>query len=94
MLHGIAVWPFLEQPAGKDAVPFIVAGFLNLELDKGASLRRVFPWGCLFAGAQANDSGADSQGLPWFHRKIAGQAVAFIEQADDRHAFGHWCAGQ
>jgi hypothetical protein len=29
MLNNVAVGPFLEQPAGKDAVPFVIALFLH-----------------------------------------------------------------
>jgi len=94
VLHHIAVGARLEQPAGKDAVPFIVAGFLHVGLNECAGFRRAFPRGGLFAGAQPDDDGAHAQRLPRFHGEIAGEPVALVEEADDGDALRHGRAGQ
>ena len=89
MLDHIAVGPFLEQPARKDAIPFVVALVLHRELHEGTGFGRVFPWRGLFAGAQADDRAADARRIAGLHFEIADQPVTLVEQAEHGDAFGH-----
>ncbi|NIJ39154.1 hypothetical protein FHR22_003888 [Sphingopyxis panaciterrae] len=89
MLDHVAVGAFLEQPARKDAIPFIVALILHRQLDEGAGFRRVFPWRGRLARAQAHDSAANARRIAGLHLEIANQAVALVEQAEHRDAVGH-----
>ncbi len=63
MLDDIAVGPFLEQPAGKGAVPLIVAAFMDIELHEGAGLGHFLPGRGRLAGAQAHDRIVDAERL-------------------------------
>jgi hypothetical protein len=89
MLDDIAVGPFLEQPAGKDAIPFVVALFLNRQLDESPGFRRRFPWRRGFAGAQADDDAPHPRTVAGAHFEIADQPVALVEEGDHRLSFGH-----
>jgi hypothetical protein len=89
VLDDVAVGPFLEQPARKDAVPLVVALFLHRQLDKGTGFGRRFPWWSRLARPQADDGAADARAVPRAHFQIADKAVAFVEQRHDRHALGH-----
>ncbi len=94
MLDDIAVRPFLEQPARKDAMPLIVAAFAHVELHEGAGFGDFFPRRGLLAGAQADDGIVDAKGLARLHLERAGDAVAFVEDADFGDALRHRRAGQ
>lgn len=89
MLDDVTFGPLLEQPARKDAIPFIVALFLNGQLDEGAGFGRILPRCGLFAGAQAHDRPADAQTVAGLHLQLADQPVALVEQADHRDALFH-----
>jgi hypothetical protein len=89
VLDHIALGAFLEHPARKDAIPFIVALILHRQLHEGAGFGGIFPRRRLFAGAQANDRAADARGIARLHRQILHQPVALVEQAQHRNAFGH-----
>jgi len=89
VLDHIAFGPFLEQPARKDTIPFVVALILHGQLDEGTGFGRVFPWRRLFAGAQADDRATDPRGVAGLHLKLADQSVALVEQADHRDALFH-----
>jgi hypothetical protein len=92
MLNNVAVWAFLKKPAGEDASPFVVLWAADIKLHKGAGFRCFFPWCSGFTCAQANDGIAHTQRTTGLQRQIAGEAVAFVEQADDSHAILHRCA--
>lgn len=94
MLHHVAVGPFLEQPAGKVAAPFIVGGAAHVELHESAGFLHIFPGGGGFAGLQPDDRIAHAQRIARFHGEVGGDAVALVEQADPRHALRHRRAGQ
>ena len=89
MLDHIAFGTLLEQPARKDAIPFVVALILHAELDEGPGFRRVFPRRGPFAGAQANDRATHARGFAGLHLKLADQPVALVEEAEDRDALVH-----
>lgn len=89
MLDDVAFGAFLEQPARKDAVPFVVALVLHGQLDERARLRRIFPRRGLFASAQPHDRAADTRRIAGLHLELADQPVAFVEQADHRDALLH-----
>ncbi len=63
MLDDIALGPFLEQPAGKYAVPLVVAIFEHEELHERAGFLRHFPLRGALAGAQADNGAADAHAL-------------------------------
>jgi hypothetical protein len=94
VLDDIAVRPFLEQPAGESAVPFVVAAFQHIELDEGAGLAVHFPRRRGLARPQPHDGAADAQCLAGLQRQRARDAVAFVEQADLCDALGHRRARQ
>ncbi|EXS71409.1 hypothetical protein BF95_03840 [Sphingobium sp. Ant17] len=89
MLDDIAVGPIAEQPAGKSAPPFAIGAAAHVELHEGAGVLHIFPRRAGFAGLQAHDGVAHPHGLARFQGQVAGQAVAFIEQADDRATIRH-----
>tara|TARA_R110000782_G_scaffold78276_8_gene155515 strand:+ start:176123 stop:176629 length:507 start_codon:yes stop_codon:yes gene_type:complete len=89
MLHDIAIRPFPEQPAGKDAQPFLFLGRAHVELHEGARFLHLFPRRRRFAGAQPHDRIADAQRLARLHLEILRQTVALVEQADHRDAVLH-----
>jgi len=94
VLDDIAVRPFLEQPAGKDAVPFVVAALKHVELDEGAGFAVHFPGRRGLAGAQSHHGIADAQRFAGLQRQRAGDAVALVEQADLRDPLRHGRAGK
>jgi hypothetical protein len=94
VLHDIAVGPFLEQPAGKVAAPFIVGGAADVELHKGPGFLHIFPRSGRLARLQADDGVARAQGVARLHGEVGGDAVALVEQADDGDALLHGSAGQ
>jgi len=89
MLDHVALRAFLEDPARKDAIPFVVALVLHRQLHEGAGLGRILPRRGLFAGAQAHDRAADPRGLAGLHLQIADEAVALVEQPEHRDALTH-----
>jgi hypothetical protein len=89
MLDHVALRAFLEDPARKDAIPFVVALVLHRQLHEGAGLGRILPRRGLFAGAQAHDRAADPRGLAGLHLQIADEAVALVEQPEHRDALVH-----
>jgi hypothetical protein len=89
MLDHIAVGPFAEQPARKDAIPFVVALLLHAQLNESAGFGRVFPRRRRLARAQPHDRAADARDLAGFHLQLFDQSVAFVEQAEHRDALLH-----
>lgn len=89
MLDDVAFGPFPEQPARKDAVPFIVALILDGQLDEGARFGRIFPRRRGFARAQPHDRPAHARCLAGLHLEVADEAVALVQQPDDRDALVH-----
>lgn len=89
MLDDVAFGPLLEQPARKDAIPFVVALILHGQLDEGAGLGRIFPRRGRLARPQPHDRAAGTDTVAWLHFELADQAVALVEQADHRDALVH-----
>jgi hypothetical protein len=89
MLDDVTVGPFLEQPARKNAPPFVVLDATHIKLHEGSGFGNILPRRGHFACTQAHDGIANAQRLSGLHGQIAGQAVAFIEQPDDCHAVFH-----
>ncbi|MBE1527818.1 hypothetical protein GGC65_002274 [Sphingopyxis sp. OAS728] len=89
MLDDIAVGPLAEDPARKDAAPFVVALILHRQLDKRTRFGRIFPRRGLLARAQPHDRAADPRDIAGLHLEIADQPVALVEQADDGDTVGH-----
>jgi hypothetical protein len=89
VLDDVAVRPFLEQPAGKDGAPLLIARIEHDQLDESAGFLRHFPLGGAFARAQPHHRAADAQALPRLQFDIADQPVALVEQPQHRHALLH-----
>jgi hypothetical protein len=89
VLNDVAVGPLAENPARKNALPFVVALILHRQLDKRPGLGRVFPRRCFFTRAQADNRAADPRRLTGLHFDLADEPVALVEQADHRNALGH-----
>jgi hypothetical protein len=89
VLDDVAVGAFAENPARKDAAPFVVALILYRQLDESPGFGRIFPRRGLFARAQPDDRAADPRDFAGLHLELADQPVAFVEQADDGDALGH-----
>jgi len=89
MLDHIAVGPLAENPARKDAAPFVVALVLHGELDESAGFGRVFPRRGHLARAHPHDRAADAHRFAGLHLELADQPVALVEQADHGDALGH-----
>jgi hypothetical protein len=94
MLHDVPVRAVPEQPAGEGPVPFLVTGFLHVQLDEGACFLRIFPRSGLLAGAQPHNGRTDAQRLPGLQGEIFRQTVALIEKPDDGNALCHRRAQQ
>jgi hypothetical protein len=89
VLHHIAVRPFLEQPAGKNAAPLFLTVIEHKQLNEGTGFRRRFPLRCAFAGPQADDRATDADALPRLERYVTDKTVTLVEQADDGHSLLH-----
>jgi len=89
VLDHVAVGPLAENPARKDAIPFIVALILHCQLDESARFGRIFPRRSHLACAQPNDRTPDPHRFARLQLDIADQSVALVEQADDRHPLAH-----
>lgn len=94
MLHDIAVGTVAEQPAGKISPPLAVRARPHVQLDEGAGFLDIFPRCGGFACLKPNDRIADTQRFTRLQGQVAGQAIAFVQQADDRGALGHGRARQ
>jgi hypothetical protein len=79
---------FLVQPAGKHPSPEII-GPLDIELDEGPGQFLVFPRRGRLAGAQADDDVLHPDRLAGLQRQVADDAVALVQQAQDRDPLGH-----
>jgi hypothetical protein len=89
MLDDVAVGPLAENPARKDAIPFVVALILHRQLDESTRFGRIFPRRGRLARAQPDDRAADARRFAGLHLEIADEPVALVEQADDGDAVGH-----
>jgi hypothetical protein len=94
MLHDIAVWPVAKQPAGKGAPPFAISARPHVQLYESAGVLNIFPRSGRFAGLHADDGVTHAQRFPRLHGQVAGQTVAFVEQADDGGSLRHRRAGR
>src|SRR3546814_1625554 len=83
MLDHVAVGPLAENPARKDAAPFVVALVLHGQLDESPRFGRVFPRRGHLARAHPHDRAADAHRRAGLHLELADQPVALVEQADD-----------
>jgi hypothetical protein len=88
VLHHVQRGSFLKQPARKNARPTLV-GLLHIDLHKAAGQMLRLPGRCLLTGAQADDDIAKPARFARFHRHIARNAVALIEQPDNRNPLCH-----
>jgi hypothetical protein len=89
VLDDVAVRPLAENPARKDAIPFVVALILHRQLDEGASFGRILPRRGHLACAEPHDRAADARRFAGLHLEIADEPVTLVEQADDRDAVRH-----
>jgi hypothetical protein len=89
MLNDVERRRLLVKPARKYLAPFFITAKHD-ELDKRPSIGFLLPRRGRFAGFQSHNDIADAHSLPWFHRQIAPQAVAFVKQAYRCNALSHW----
>jgi hypothetical protein len=89
MLDDIAFGAFAENPAGKDAIPFLIALIFHHQLHKGTGFRRIFPRGRCLASAQTHNHGTKAALFAGLHRNVLNQAIALVEQAQLGHALVH-----
>ena len=88
MLDHVERRAFLVQPARKDPLARPVR-LRDVELDEGAGEPFILPWRSGVAGAQADHRVAHADRLPGPKRKIADDAVAFVEQPEHRDSLAH-----
>ena len=88
MLDDVERRAFLVQPARKHPIPFAV-GLQIVELDEGAGQPFGLPRRGRIAGAQADRNVLDPDRVARLQGEIADDAVALVEQGDDRDALGH-----
>jgi hypothetical protein len=88
MLDDVERRRFLVQPAGEGAPPFGVRA-LHIHLHEGAGQLLHLPRRRALTGAQAQNHIAHAKRLARLHRQVARDAVALVEQTDDRDAFRH-----
>ena len=89
MLHDVAVWSVLEQPTRKNALPRLAAMVEHDQLNEGTGFLWHFPLRGPFTGAQTHDRPPNADAFTRAQRDVAHQAVAFIEEAEHRHAPFH-----
>ncbi len=88
MLDDIERRRFLVQPAREHPLPAAV-GALDIELDERPGQGLALPRRGRFARAQADDRVADPDRLTGPQREVADDAVALVQQAEDRDPLGH-----
>lgn len=88
MLDHVERRTFLVQPARKDPLSRSV-GLSDVKLDEGACKTFIFPWRGGVTSAQADHGFAHADRLTGFKRKVAHDAVAFVEQPEHCHALAH-----
>jgi hypothetical protein len=88
VLHDIERRPLLEQPAGKNTPPVLVAA-RDVNLDERAGIMFLLPRRGLLAGTQPHDDIADPRRFAGFQHDIARHAVTLVQQSQGRHAFRH-----
>ena len=88
MLDDVERGAVLVDPAREDPCELLVRA-LHVDLQKGAGQPLGLPRrGCL-AGAQADDDVFDAHRLAGAQGQVAHDAVALVEQADNRDALAH-----
>jgi hypothetical protein len=79
---------FLVKPAGKDPLELALRAS-DIELDEGAGELLLLPGRGRLAGTQPNDRIADTERLAGLHRQIRLDAIALVQEPDDRDALPH-----
>jgi hypothetical protein len=79
---------FLVDPAGEHPLPFLV-GALDVDLHEGAGQLLFLPRGGRLAGAQANHQILPARGLARVQRDVLHDAVALVEDGEDRDTLRH-----
>jgi hypothetical protein len=88
VLHDIQRRRFLVHPPREDPPPFLV-GALHVQLQEGAGQLLLFPRSGRLAGPKVNDRVARADGLSRLQPEIVDDAVALVEEADDRDPVLH-----
>jgi hypothetical protein len=78
----------LVEPSRKRPPPLLIRT-AHVQLHERAGQLLLLPRRGALARTQPNDRIADAQRLARLHRQIAADAIALVEQADDRHALRH-----
>jgi hypothetical protein len=88
MLDDVERRRFLVQPAREDPAPALVRS-LDVDLDEGAGELLFLPRSGRFARAKPHDHVLPARGLSGMQRDILHDAVALVEDAEDRDALRH-----
>jgi hypothetical protein len=88
MLDDVERRRFLVEPAREDAGPALVR-LLDIDLDEGAGQLFVFPRRGRLARPQAHDHVLPADRLAGMQRNRLNDAIALVEQAQNRDALRH-----
>ena len=88
MLDRVERRGFLVEPTREHPLPAAV-GALHVELHEGAGQLLKLPRRRRLAGAQPHHGILDAHRLPRLQPDVAHDAVALVEQAEDRDSLGH-----
>jgi hypothetical protein len=88
VLDGVERGRLPVEPAREDSLELALRR-ADVELDEGAGQLLRLPWRARLAGAKPDDGVADAYRLAGPKLKIARNAVALVEQPDDRDSPGH-----
>jgi hypothetical protein len=89
MLHDVQRRRLLVEPPAEHPPPATASGLLHVELDKGTGQLVELPWRSRLAGAQAHDGILDADGLTRPERDVPGDAVALVEEPENRNPLVH-----
>jgi hypothetical protein len=89
MLDDVQRRRVLVEPARENAAPALVRT-LDVELHESARELLILPGRGRLARAQAHDRVVHPDRLARLESKIANDAIALVEQAEDGDAVGHW----
>jgi hypothetical protein len=86
--HHVQAGPFLVQPPGKSTPPGTILS-ANVQLHERACIRLLFPRRGTLARAQPHHDITDADRLSGLQRHFARQAVALVEQTQNRNTARH-----
>jgi hypothetical protein len=88
MLDHVERRRFLVKPTREGSLPRLVR-LANVELDERAGQLLLFPWSGLLARAKADDRVLPAHRLAGAESDVLDDAVALVEDPENRNALGH-----